>query len=357
MPGFSGLVRSELLKTLPEKPCCLQSELNALTQGYGVILLKGGGRFQVRYRLPDGDTARMVFLLLKRRLGMTPAISFHLEPRFRKRRLIELTINEYDAKRLLLTLHMFDPKTGLRGLFIARGHARDPETAYLIEYAMDSEERAETLVQLLRQSDIEPRTRQRGGEHVVYVERGDEVRDLLALMSAHQALFALEDARIRRSAGGTANRQTNCDTANTGRLLSAAQRQYDSIEAWERTDRPAVECELRYNQSQDIRTEYLQTDYLETRDKYAVFLGGNYALVEISTNANTGRRLLMIKDSYAHCFTPFLLGQFDELDLVDIRYFSQSLSEYMEQGNYTDVLFLYNAAGFAEDASLVKLQY
>ena len=132
---------------------------------------------------------------------------------------------------------------------------------------------------------------------------------------------------------------------------------YDSIEAWERTDRPAVECELRYNQSQDIRTEYLQTDYLETRDKYAVFLGGNYALVEISTNANTGRRLLMIKDSYAHCFTPFLLDQFDELDLVDIRYFSQSLSEYMEQGNYTDVLFLYNAAGFAEDASLVKLQY
>ena len=64
------------------------------------------------------------------------------------------------------------------------------------------------------------------------MERGAEGRDLLALMSAHQALFALEDARIRRAAGGTANRQTNCDTANTGRLLSAAQRQYDSIEAW-----------------------------------------------------------------------------------------------------------------------------
>ena len=234
MAGFSDTVRRELLKTLPEKPCCLQSELNALTQGHGVILLKGGGRFQVRYRLPDSDTARMVFLLLKRRLGMTPAISFHVEPRFRKRRLIDLTIPEYDAKRLLLTLHMFDPKSSsvmlhhiprgtrtrrccrrafLRGLFIAKGHARD-------------------LVQLLRQSGSEPRIRQRGAEHVVYVERGDEVRDLLALMSAHQALFALEDARIRRAAGGIANRQTNCDTANTGRLLAAAQRQYDRIAAW-----------------------------------------------------------------------------------------------------------------------------
>ena len=259
MAGFSDAVRRELLKKLPEKPCCLQSELNALTQGYGVILLKGGGRFQVRYRLPDGDTARMVFQLLKRRLNIVPAISFHLEPRFRKRRMIDLTIAEYDAKRLLLTLHMFDPKTNsvmlhhiprgtrtrrccrrafLRGMFIARGHVRDPETAYLIEFAMDSEERAETLAQLLRQSGIEPRTRRRVAEEIVYVERGDEERDLLALMSAHQALFALEDARIRRAAGGVANRQTNCDTANTERMLSAASGQYDRIADWVKTHDP-----------------------------------------------------------------------------------------------------------------------
>ncbi len=253
MAGLSDTVRSELLKKLPEKACCLQSELNALTQGYGVILLRGGGRFQVRYRLPDDDTARMVFRLLKRRLGMTPSISFHLEQRFRKRRMIDLTVSEYDAKRLLLTLHMFDPKTNsvmlhrvprgtrtrrccrrafLRGLFIARGHVRDPETAYLAEFALDSEARAQMLMQLLRQSGIEPRFRQRGSEHVVYVERGDEVRDLLALMSAHQALFELEDARIRLAAGGLANRQTNCDAANTSRLLAAAAQQYDRIEAY-----------------------------------------------------------------------------------------------------------------------------
>ena len=256
MAGFSEDVRRELLKTLPEKPCCLQSELNALTQGYAVIVLKGGGRFQVRYRLPDGDTARKVFLLLELRLGMTPSISFHLEPRFRKRRLIELTIDEYDAKRLLLTLHMFDPKTNsvmlhhiprgtrtrrccrrafLRGLFIARGHVRDPENAYLLEFAMDSAERAEMLTQLLSQSGITPRQRRRGTEQVVYVERGDDVRDLLALMSAHQALFVLEDARIRRAAGGVANRQTNCDTANTNRLLAAAAEQYDRIAVYGKT--------------------------------------------------------------------------------------------------------------------------
>ena len=253
MAGFSDDVRRELLKIIPDKACCLQSELNALTQGYAVILLKGGGRFQVRYRLPDGDTARMVFLLLKRRLGMTPAISFHLEPRFRKRRLIDLTVSEYDARRLLLMLHMFEPQTGsvmlhhiprgtrtrrccrrafLRGLFIACGHVRDPERSYLLEYALDSGERARILTQLMEMSGLHPRARQRGDRQVVYVASGDEVTDTLALMGAHQALFRVEDARIRRAAGGIANRQTNCDTANTARLLNTAARQYDRIAAW-----------------------------------------------------------------------------------------------------------------------------
>ncbi len=283
MAGFSETVRRELLKALPEKPCCLQSELNALTQGYGVILLKGGGRFQVRYRLPDGDTARMVFQLLKRRLGMTPTISFHLEPHFRKRRFIDLTVSEYDAKRLLLMLHMFEPKSSsvmlhhiprgtrtrrccrsafLRGLFIARGHARDPETAYLIEFAMDSEERAETLAQLLRQSGIEPRQRRRGAEEMVYVERGEEVRDLLAVMCAHQGLFALEDARIRRAAGGMANRQTNCDTANTTRMLTAAARQYDRILAYS-AGHPLEELPARLQEVARLRMDHPEASLQE----------------------------------------------------------------------------------------------
>ena len=256
MPGFSDDVRKELLKVIPEKACCLQSELNALTQGYGSIILKGGGRFQVRYRLPDGDTARMVFQLLKRRLGLTPMISFHQERQLLKRRLIDLTVGELDARRLLLALHMFDPKTGsvilhhvprgtrtrrccrrafLRGAFIACGHVRSPEKTYRLEFAVENEKRAEILDTLLRQSEIVPRIRQRLQEQIVYVERGDEVSELLTLMGAHQALFQFENIRIRRAATGTANRQTNCDTANTARLLNAAQEQYDRLKAYQQT--------------------------------------------------------------------------------------------------------------------------
>ncbi|MCD7813172.1 MAG: hypothetical protein LUH20_03820 [Lachnospiraceae bacterium] len=104
---------------------------------------------------------------------------------------------------------------------------------------------------------------------------------------------------------------------------------------------------------------YSLYDYsaLDTKSKYDVFFGGNNALTQITTRAGTGRRILVIKDSYAHCFVPFLLSEFDEIDVLDIRYYNQELSALISEGGYTDILFLYNASGFAEDTSLTKLLY
>lgn len=95
--------------------------------------------------------------------------------------------------------------------------------------------------------------------------------------------------------------------------------------------------------------------YLEGRDKYAVFFGGNQPLIECSTQRGSGRRLLVVKDSYANCFLSFAMQDFDEVDIIDLRYFNESLREYMENGSFTDILVLYNASGFAEDTSIVKL--
>ncbi len=112
---------------------------------------------------------------------------------------------------------------------------------------------------------------------------------------------------------------------------------------------------LTYNQSEDVRSSVYQEQALHTHSKYNYFYGGNYGLIEAKTQAESGRRLLVIKDSYAHCFVPFTYGYFDEVDMLDLRYFYQSLSDYIEAGEYTDLLFLCNAAGFAEDVSLGKL--
>lgn len=106
------------------------------------------------------------------------------------------------------------------------------------------------------------------------------------------------------------------------------------------------------------KTENSLYDYaaLDTKDKYAVFLGGNESFLRIRTAAPNERKILVIKDSYANCFIPFMLGEFQEIDVLDLRYTNQRLSGILSEGGYTDILILYNASGFAEDMSISKLK-
>ncbi len=117
-----------------------------------------------------------------------------------------------------------------------------------------------------------------------------------------------------------------------------------------------VATELSYNRSEEKKTSPYDYTKLVDKDKYAVFYGGNQGLIACSTGVKNGRRLLVIKDSYANCFVPFTYTEFAQVDMVDLRYFNESLSDFMENGNYTDVLFLYNASGFAEDPNVYRLQ-
>lgn len=128
--------------------------------------------------------------------------------------------------------------------------------------------------------------------------------------------------------------------------------QPDSIQIYEQKDDPFYTVDR--GTGEESYSVY-EREALNTKSKYDLYFGGNYALVKIATKADTGRRILLIKDSYAHCFAPFLISEFDQIDLVDIRYYNQNLSDLIASGDYTDLLFLYNASGFAEDVSMTRL--
>ena len=109
------------------------------------------------------------------------------------------------------------------------------------------------------------------------------------------------------------------------------------------------ELVVTYVQEQTKSASLYAAEKLKTRDKYGMFLNGNHPLTEIRTMASTGRKLLFIKDSYANCFVPFLTGDFEEIVLVDPRYYYDSAEKLMKQYGFTDVLFLYNLNTFLED--------
>ena len=94
------------------------------------------------------------------------------------------------------------------------------------------------------------------------------------------------------------------------------------------------------------------TDNLALRDKYTVFFNGNHPQVNIETGAETKRVLLVLKDSYANCFVPYLIQDYKKIIMVDPRYYTGDLETLLTSEGVTDVLFLYNANTLATDTSL-----
>ena len=94
---------------------------------------------------------------------------------------------------------------------------------------------------------------------------------------------------------------------------------------------------------------------LEKKDKYAYFFGGNHGRTDIDTNSNTKKKLLVIKDSFANSFVPFLLENYSHITMIDPRYYNESIFETTLKGKYDHILILYEISNFAQDKNLYKL--
>ena len=78
------------------------------------------------------------------------------------------------------------------------------------------------------------------------------------------------------------------------------------------------------------------------KDKYSYFLNGNNAKVVVKTNQKNGKKLLVVKDSYAHIMSQFFCQNYEEIHFIDQRYYNYSIEEYAKQNQITETLFLYN---------------
>ena len=119
---------------------------------------------------------------------------------------------------------------------------------------------------------------------------------------------------------------------------------------------PSVRYVVEYVEEDEKSVDLYDSSKLEGTDKYAVFFGGNYPLIKISTTNQTDKSpLLIFKDSYANCFVPFLLPYYDEIIMVDPRYYYGDINELIRTEKITQILFLYNADTFFEDTSLADV--
>ena len=169
-----------------------------------------------------------------------------------------------------------------------------------------------------------------------------------AFQDAAEALGISDEEQIPMKAYGVSNNFNGTLSAMSGYQTGYKEAMHIYLPEGEHTPQIVV----NYVEEQKKSASLYDSSKLSQKDKYAVFLGGNHALVDIKSDTERTDRLLVIKDSYANCFLPFLAPYYREIVVVDPRYYTGDLEKLMEENKITSVLFLYNANTFFEDRML-----
>ncbi len=119
---------------------------------------------------------------------------------------------------------------------------------------------------------------------------------------------------------------------------------------WEYTS-----CLVTCLYEEETATSLYSPEALDSDNPYDVFPGGSHSLIEIDTGSDNMETLLVVKDSFANNFIPFLVPYYTRILVLDPCYFNGSLDEVTSSYEVSDVLFLYGGNSFFSDTGLTRI--
>lgn len=87
---------------------------------------------------------------------------------------------------------------------------------------------------------------------------------------------------------------------------------------------------------------------------YCSFMGSDSKITQVRTATNNGRRMLIIKDSFGNAIPGYLFYTFEEIHVVDFRFFNKNLKKYIEDNAITDVVISANMAFICSQSVMAK---
>ncbi|MGN0678458.1 MAG: DHHW family protein [Oscillospiraceae bacterium] len=123
---------------------------------------------------------------------------------------------------------------------------------------------------------------------------------------------------------------------------------FDTIDAYYKSEKHNV----NYNNGNYITDSIYEEKYLNGSDQYAVFFNSNQATSKVDGNGKG--KLLIIKDSYANCFGQFVIDDYEQTHLIDLRFFTGKVTDYIQENGITEVLVMYNIPNFCTDISAAR---
>lgn len=233
--SFSQKIKDELERTGSSSRHCQLAELAAIYDFCGKKSEETDGKMVIS---SENELAvRKFFTLLKKTFNMKKDCSedavFYTRKGANYRLEIE-DVSQSDKIRSAIkvatgSMRSCCRRAYIRGAFLAAGSVSDPEKSYHFEIVCQDERQAHFLAELLASFEIEAKTIVRKKYFVLYVKDGTKIVETLNVMGAHIALMDFENMRILKEMRNSVNRKVNCETANIGKTVTAAQRQIDDI--------------------------------------------------------------------------------------------------------------------------------
>ena len=253
--SFSGEMKEEIARLIPEKEEEVRAELMAIIRFCGRILrqeesvavfmetenvvlaktyvklIKRAFDLQVQLEIRRHGTGKynQYFILLSER----PEDMLYSEERPERQKLqqalqaICMWSAQADPRGFLKTPGSM--RAYIRGAFLCTGSMSDPGKSYHFEMVCEDEQTAQILKELMAGFFVHAKVILRKQRYIVYLKDSEEIIQILNFMEAHRSLMELENIRIIKDMRNSANRQSNCDSANINKMVRTAARQVDDI--------------------------------------------------------------------------------------------------------------------------------
>lgn len=105
----------------------------------------------------------------------------------------------------------------------------------------------------------------------------------------------------------------------------------------------AIENSIVYDYETSREISVYDMEKLSGADPYEMYLAGSKSLLTIlNENALSDKKLIIFRDSFGSSITPYLIGSYRKITLIDTRYIHPNMLKSLVNFEDCDVLFMYS---------------
>ena len=254
--SFSRQVKEEILNNIERNPCCDTAFLSAILKSNAEYNITKNG-FSIEIKTQIDLLAQLIKDIIKRLYSVEVTIETEVDAfskivrkviKFEESAreiLIDCKIARINEENCFEFLDEIDDdiyideccrKGYIKAMFLACGticgidNNKKRSVDYHVEWVFTNEKTAYDFMELLASFNIFGRKVIRKKSYVIYLQKFEQISDLLVLVGSTESMLVLNNEYAVRSIKNSINRISNCETANLNKTIDASLIQLDAIE-------------------------------------------------------------------------------------------------------------------------------